>query len=229
MLIFCRLKSEWRLKLILLVVLNLTVYAPYLVLQHYNLFRATVMPMTFFDRLIPFSPQTVWIYLSIYLLMPIGPFMMTRRDQIVRYAIGIISIGLIADFVFLFWPTTCPRPNTSGTNALYQSLVSVDNRFHAFPSLHAAFAIYSAGCGGMVIRELSKSRMLQASLWFWAFLILLATLTTKQHVMADIIAGSALGFGVYSLVFKKWKFTSNAKRALPLASPEFTQSNSSTP
>jgi membrane-associated phospholipid phosphatase len=203
-LIVGRLRSELALKLILLVVLNLWVYVPYFFLQRHHFFPATDMPSSFFDRMIPFSDKAVWLYLSIYLLMPVGPFLMNSRKQIFRYAIGIVLISLFANAIFLFWPTSCPRPNFNGTNVAYQTLTSIDNSFHAFPSLHAAFAVYSALCGGLILREIGSRSFWRISLWFWAFLILYATLATKQHVIADIIAGSALGFGIYACVFKEW-------------------------
>jgi len=54
------------------------------------------------------------------------------------------------------------------------------------------------------LRELGSRSLWRISLWFWAFSILYATLATKQHVIADIISGSALGFGIYACVFKEW-------------------------
>ncbi|MGH7952724.1 MAG: phosphatase PAP2 family protein, partial [Limisphaerales bacterium] len=94
-----------------------------------------------------------------------------------------------------------------------------------FPSLHAAFAVYSAMCGGLVMRELSNSRFWQVGLWLWAFLILLATLTTKQHVVSDIIAGTMLGFGIFNCVFSEWKFILKRKSSLQPVTTNLTQSN----
>jgi len=98
------------------------------------------------DRLIPFSDGAVWIYLSIYLLMPIGPFLMQTNKDILRYAKGVLLIGFIADLVFLFWPTVCPRLGIRGTNAGYQFLIGLDSPFHALPSLRAETARTSAPC-----------------------------------------------------------------------------------
>lgn len=213
-----RLQSELALKLILVVVLNLWVYLPYLFLQRHHFFPATNMPASFFDRMIPFSDQAVWLYLSIYLLMPVGPFLMNSRRQIFRYAIGIVLISLLANAIFLFWPTSCLRPDVQGANVAYQTLITIDNSFHAFPSLHSAFAVYSALCGGLVLREIGSRRFWRFSLWLWAALILYATLATKQHVVADIIAGSALGLGIYACVFKEWIFIFKRKPSLqPIA------------
>src|SRR6266436_10144424 len=93
---FGRLRSELKLKLILLLALNLWVWLPYQFLQRHHFFNPTEMSAGFCDRLIPFSDQAVWLYLSIYLLMPIGPFLMQNREQLLRYAIGIVFIGAIA-------------------------------------------------------------------------------------------------------------------------------------
>jgi membrane-associated phospholipid phosphatase len=198
-----RLKSELALKLILLVTLYPWVYLPYIFLQRHHFFPATEMSSSFFDRLIPFSDSAVWPYLSIYLLMPVGPFLMVHRNQILRYAAGTVFISFFADIIFLFWPTSCPRPAISGANAAYQALTAIDNSFHAFPSLHAAFAVYSALCAGLVLRELRSHVLWRFEIWLWALMILYATLSAKQHVLVDIIAGSVLGLGAYAAVFRQ--------------------------
>jgi membrane-associated phospholipid phosphatase len=159
---------------------------------------AAAMSAGFFDRRILFSDRGVWIYFSLYLLMPIGPLLMVERRQIVRYALGIMLISTLADLIFIFWPTWCPRPTgISGTTAAYRMLIAIDSPFDAFPSLHAAFAVFSALYTGRVLREMHSPGLWTIGIWLWTFLILLATLTTKQHMLADIAGGSVLGFGVY--------------------------------
>jgi membrane-associated phospholipid phosphatase len=195
-----RLRSQLALKLFLLVVLNLSVYAPYIYLQHHQFFPVTTIPSTALDRMIPFWDQSVWVYLSIYLLMPIGPFLMSDRKQLSSYASGIILISVIANTIFIFWPTFCPRPSVEGATVAYKLLTAVDRPLHAIPSLHAAFAVYSALCGVLVIRDLGGQAMWRIALWIWAILILYATLATKQHMVADIVAGSALGVGAFLCV-----------------------------
>ena len=196
-----RLRSQLALKLVLLVVLNLAVYVPYICLQHHQFFPVTTVPPTALDHLIPFSPGSVWLYLSIYLLMPIGPFLMHHRNQLLRYASGVILIATIAATIFLFWPTAIARPAVPYPSATYRLLITIDQPFHAIPSLHAAFAIYSALCGTLVLRELDSRQLWPIALWLWAALILLATLTTKQHMVVDIVAGSVLGFVAYACAF----------------------------
>ena len=224
-----RLQAELALKLVLLAGLNLWVYGPYLFLQRHHFFPTTNMSPGVFDRWIPFSDHAVWLYFSIYLLMPVGPFLMNDRKQILRYAVGIALISLLANFTFLFWPTICKRPDVEETNAAYQTLTTLDNSFHALPSLHAAFAIYSAQCGSLVLRGLGSRRFWRIGLWLWAILILWATLATKQHVVVDIIAGSALGLGIYRCVFSQRFFIFKSPPALHPAATNQNQPASNIP
>jgi membrane-associated phospholipid phosphatase len=221
-----RLRSELRLKLVLTFVLNLWVYVPYHFLQWHHFFPPAAMHAGYFDRLVPFSDKAVWIYLSIYLLMPIGPFLMVRRQEIIRYAVGIMLISALADFVFVFLPTWCPRPDANRTTAAYRMLTAIDNPFNAFPSLHAAFAVFSALCAGRVLRELRTRAVLTGAVWLWTFLILFATLATRQHVMADVVGGSVLAAGVYIYVFRQWKIVPETKTDLQTVTANRTRSNS---
>jgi len=183
------------------------------------------MPLSFLDRLFPFVDQAVWLYLSIYLLMPIGPYLMNKRREILRYAMGVVVIGIIADLIFFFWPTICPRPETAEPTAAYHALTLIDTPFHAFPSLHAAFAVYSALCAGQVLRDLGARTIWRNAVWLWAFSILIATLLTKQHVIADLAAGAVLGFSAHFCVFYRWHFGPKPDVSYSAVAPKSTQSN----
>jgi membrane-associated phospholipid phosphatase len=224
--ILSRWHAELFLKLVLMVALNLWVYVPYVYLQRHHFFPAIDMPRNGVDRLIPFWDGTTWFYFSIYLLMPIGPFLMNRREQLMRYAGGIVFISLMADAIFLFCPTRCLRPDYTGTNIAYEALIRCDNEYHAFPSLHAAFAVYSVLCSGMVLKELGIRQYWQMVLWCWALLILYATLATKQHVLIDIAVGGLMGMVIYFWVFSKRIFISKGSPALQPVDVEFKNPHS---
>jgi membrane-associated phospholipid phosphatase len=192
-----RVRAELPLKLVLLVALNLTVWVPYRILQRVQFFPATSMPFSAIDHAIPFSSGAVWAYLSIYAFLPLGPFLLEDRQRILQYAQGVLAMSVIATIIFVFWPTVCPRPDASGTNAVYRALIAIDNPYHAFPSLHAAFAIYSALYAIEAARQLGWRRATEFGFWVWAGLILYATLATRQHVFIDILTGSLLGFVAY--------------------------------
>ncbi len=220
-----RVRAWLELKLALAVGLNLWVYLPYQWLQHHQYFPERTMPTGWIDRGIPFWPQAVWIYLSVYLLMPLGPFLMRNQRQLLRYAAGIVFISLLADNFFLFWPTTCPRPVAADANLAYRLLVRVDNPFHAFPSLHAAFAVYSALCAGLVRREICAPARWEVGLWAWTFLILFATMATKQHVFVDIVAGGVLAGVAFVCVFKQIATNCRHQQIVPVGG-DLNRSNS---
>jgi membrane-associated phospholipid phosphatase len=205
-----RLGAQLPFKLLLVLLLYPAVYGPYQFLQRHHFFPPTELLPGLVDSRIPFDDRFTWIYLSIYLLMPIGPVLMNTRRQLFPYAAGIILITVLADVVFLFHPTLCPRPNSIEAGPLYRLLIKIDNPFHGFPSLHAAFAIYSGFCAAKLLRMFDRSVYLIAIVWIWVTLILYSTLATKQHTFVDIAAGSALGMTAYFTVFYA-RLTSNQK------------------
>jgi len=212
--IIVRLRTQLPFKLILTLLLYPVVYGPYQFLQVHHFFPATELLPGMFDRWIPFDARFTWIYLSIYLLMPIGPVLMKSRGQLYRYAAGILLISVLADAVFIFRPTFCPRPNSIGTGRFYQLLIAIDNPFHGLPSLHAAFALYAGLCATKMLRMFDRRIYLIAITWIWVTLILYSTLATKQHTFLDIAVGSTLGIAIYFAAFYA-RFSLNQKPLPP--------------
>ncbi len=205
-----RLRALWPLKLALTVLLTACVLGPYLFLQRHTFFAAREVYPGRLDSLIPFSDDAVWLYLSLYLLMPIAPLLMVELDELRRYATGMLTLSLTGDFIFLFWPTFCARPAAAGTNFLYQRLVAFDSPGNAFPSLHAAFAVFSVLCCDRVLaasgdrgrppRAFAPGGR-RALLYGWTAAILYSILATRQHVFADLLAGAGMGVAAYLATF----------------------------
>lgn len=225
-LLFERACSCIGLKFVLAGALNALTFGPYWLLQRFPVFAVTSVPSGPIDRLIPFSPAWAWVYLSIYLLMPLAPLFMNHRRTLLRYALGILMIGASADLVFFLWPTCCPRPPLGDAGFPYRQLVALDLPLHAFPSLHAAFAVFSTLCLQRILGELPGFNLWRAGFWLWTTAILFATLLTKQHVLIDIIAGSGLGLAAYACVFK---FGTLSDRESPSPAPNSTRSQPSLP
>lgn len=171
--------------------------------QRCPLFPGTVMKQLWIDRLIPFAPSSVYLYESLYLLMPIAPWLMTSRKDLMRYSRGLILMSVVAFCFFYFWPTLCPRPqHVQDANMLYRTLVTLDNEFNAFPSLHVAYAVFHSACCFALFRSVTSLKALPWLFWIWTLGIALSTLLTKQHVFVDVLAGAALGFGSYRICFQ---------------------------
>ncbi|MBI3551607.1 MAG: phosphatase PAP2 family protein [Elusimicrobia bacterium] len=197
-----RLSALWPWKLALTLALNVWVCVPYFWLQRRVFFPVTPMPVSRLDALIPFSAWTVWLYQSLYLLTPVGPWLSEEREPLLRYAFGLAGISLLCDAFFLFFPTSVLlRPDPAGLDALYRLLVRMDAPLNAFPSLHAALAVYSALCCRALVRGGRDSGAWKFLPLTWSGFIIYATLATKQHVVIDAIGGTALGAVGYWAAF----------------------------
>jgi len=191
-----RLAAHWPTKLLLAVVLNLWVALPYHTLQRWPWRAVTTLAPSWLEDAVPFVPQFAWLYLSLYLLIPIGPLLLATRAELRRYASGIVFLGLAANLAFFLMPTMVARPADSG-EGLYGLLVALDLPLNACPSLHAALAVYSVLCLGQVI----TAARWQALAWLWTLGILFATLALRQHVLIDLVLGSAIGGIAYRLAW----------------------------
>lgn len=189
-------------KLLLIPTVPLAIYVPYFALQRWSFFPPYEMAAGPIERLIPFQPDAVWPYNSIYGLVLLAPAAMTRKSELHRFTRATLTMGLLANVCFLLWPTTCKRPVLEQAHAAYEFLVSIDAPLHACPSLHAGFSVLSALCLAAVMGQ-SWNRLWSFVVWLWVGVIFYATLATKQHVATDLLAGSVLAVLSYWFVFRR--------------------------
>jgi membrane-associated phospholipid phosphatase len=198
--IIVRIKSNWVIKLMLGLGLCVMFAAIYLIPQHYPIFPVTAMQLLRIDRMIPFMPSSVYLYESLYLIMPVAPWLMKTKAELSQYSKGIILMNIVGFGFFFFVPTLVLRPtDVQDTNMLYRLLIHLDNPLNAFPSLHVAFALFHAACCHIIFSASAKSRALQGFFWLWAVGIMVSTLLTKQHVFVDALGGAILGLGSFAL------------------------------
>ena len=208
--IFLRIRSNWGLKLALGLWVATGFTGIYLLLQRYPLFPITPMKTTAVDRMIPFVPDTVYLYESLWLIMPISLWLIQSKEDLGRYGKCFFMISTISFCVFFFFPTSSPRPTSLlGSNFAYDTLIRLDNERNAFPSLHAALAIFSgSSCVAMLCQTTKWSGWIRWFIWGWAFGIIASTLLTKQHVLIDAIAGALLGYVCHAICWRSKKVES---------------------
>lgn len=151
------------------------------------------------DHLIPLQPVWALIYGAVYAFLILLPILVVRQhDLISRTVFAYLTVWLTAYIFFLFYPTVAPRPaemDGDGFAAwILRSLYSADPPYNCFPSLHVAHSFVSAFAISRVHRRIGAGAIVCASL------VGLSTLFTKQHYVADVIAGIVLASGAY-LVF----------------------------
>jgi PAP2 superfamily len=180
--------SRWR--LMLLVACLATV--PYQIAQRLAPSPYYRIEESAFDRLVGFNPSWVWVYLSLYLLVPIA-MSLAPSTEIQRYVRGLLWMVAISCAAWLVWPIAGPRPvNQSDTSAVFAWLASVDRSINTVPSMHIELAVYSLLFAHRTWTRGRSSGMLIAAGWMWVGLIAYACLATKQHFAIDIVAGLAV-------------------------------------
>jgi membrane-associated phospholipid phosphatase len=152
------------------------------------------MPWTAVDRAIGFHPAAIGFYLSLWLYVLLVPALIAERSVLRRYGLAAGALAAAGLAIFFFWPTAVPNPGIDW--ARYPSFIAlkaIDASGNACPSLHVAFAVFSAVWLGRLLRQMGDGGGGRALSWCWCLGILYSTLATKQHVAVDLVAGAVLG------------------------------------
>jgi membrane-associated phospholipid phosphatase len=165
----------------------------------------TAMPVTALDRLIPFQPQALIPYLSLWIYLGIAPGLMLALRDLVAYGLWIAAMCVAGLLCFYALPTTVPplELDVSGY-AGFAMLQGVDANGNACPSLHVATAIFTAIWVEYLLRRLQMPWGLRAGSALWCLAIVYSTMAIKQHVALDVLAGAALGT-VFAMAALRWR------------------------
>lgn len=163
----------------------------YLVIGEMVRGRRLHTPELALDLLLPVRPAWAIVYGSLYLFLIVLPLLIVRDEELIgRTVRAYLTVWTAAYACFLAFPTVAPRPGelTGDGFAAWglRSLYGADPPYNCFPSLHVAHSFVSAFACRRVHRGVGVVATLAASL------VGLSTLYTKQHYVADVIAGVAL-------------------------------------
>jgi len=141
------------------------------------------------DRLIPFDPGGVWVYLSFFVLVP-ATFWLADSRRLRWLTRSMQCCALVAGLVFMRWPTTLAYPPIEGDTlsaAVLRLLIAGDSSQNCLPSLHAALTLL---CVAALADPRHKRRSALALAWGLA--ILHSIIQTRRHLAIDLLAGLAL-------------------------------------
>jgi hypothetical protein len=120
-------------------------FVAYLHLLHYPPYPVTVMASTALDRLLPFQPQALFLYLSLWLYVGAGPGLQLRLAELVSYAAWSVMLCVAGLAIFHFWPTQVPASGLDLSRYFgFAMLQGIDAAGNACPSMHVAFASFTA-------------------------------------------------------------------------------------
>jgi membrane-associated phospholipid phosphatase len=165
--------------------------------------RTLHIPALALDRVVPLQPAWALVYGPLYLFLILLPvFVVRQQEQIRRTVFAYLTVWMVAYVCFLLYPTTASRPDKVigegfavwGLRFLYSS----DSPYNCFPSLHVAHSFVSA----LTCHRVNRGVGLAATLG--AALVGVSTLYTKQHYVADVIAGVFLACVAYVVFLRSY-------------------------
>jgi membrane-associated phospholipid phosphatase len=154
--------------------------------------RSTELLRTRLDDAIPFLPATAWFYLPVYagiFLIALACFRTRIHFDRALAGTGLIMLAGLAGHCLV--AAEYPRPLLHAPYATVSDtfmawVQTIDPPGNVFPSLHVA---HTSSLALFLHHENPRLGRLVIVL---AFLLAVSTLTTKQHFVADVLAGFAL-------------------------------------
>lgn len=149
----------------------------------------------------PFVPAGVLVYLSIYLIFAMIPFVLRTNDELCRLAGALAAAIAVASVIFVVCPGD-PHFETPVDAGVWAPLVTFARwlalKHNFFPSLHVAL---SSACLWIMARQAPGwGKLLLAG---WGVAIGLSTLLLHQHYLIDVLAGLVLGLASVKLVYDR--------------------------
>jgi membrane-associated phospholipid phosphatase len=208
-----RIRYRWFTKMAGTVIIMTLFFVGYFWLLNHARVTVTTVPRIFIDRMIPFWPGALLLYISLWIYVPLAPALMDDSRDFAPYCAAVIALSLVGFAIFLAWPTAVPRPEIDWSrHPSFSYLKAVDASGNAFPSLHVAFAVFTAIWMGRLLAEMSAGGLARALNWAWCAGIVYSTMAVRQHVALDAMAGAALG-AAFGAAFVRARGALRARRA----------------
>jgi membrane-associated phospholipid phosphatase len=154
------------------------------------------------EQQIPFVPGAVWVYMTVYALFLIAPFVLRSPRKLIALGATHAAIVLVAGLGFLLVPAELaylPAIGSAGrgiTASLYRLADWLNLDYNLLPSLHVALSV---SC--VVVYGPRASRLGRLVLWAWAVAVALSTIFTHFHHVLDAVSGCALGLAGAHVVY----------------------------
>jgi membrane-associated phospholipid phosphatase len=166
-----------------------------------HIFEPRLLPFTPVDAVMPFWPWTVWIYFTEYAFFVYAYFFMKDLRLVTRYYYAYMTILLISEAAFVFFPVTFPRADFPAVGdsiniaAMNFLRTYMDQPANCLPSLHVSSCYISSLCFWQ------ESKMKSVLLCIWSTFVAVSTMTTKQHYLVDVISAMMLTSACYWFFF----------------------------
>jgi hypothetical protein len=153
----------------------------------------TVIPPSLIDRLIPFSPQAIWLYLSFFIMIPLV-YLLAPIERVKGLALAMQLTAMGAGAVYVLWPTTMLYPLDHGTTLssdVLSALTQLDSKQNCLPSLHMALTVLAV----WAVRD-ARHKVRTMLFILWAAAIAFSILQLRRHLSIDLVSGALLALVV---------------------------------
>ena len=143
-----------------------------------------------FEQRLPFVPELILVYSSIYLMFAVVPFVFRAKRELWSFVGMMVSVTCVAGIGFLAMPSEIQFvvPADHGMfPGVFRIADSVNLTYNLCPSLHVGYAAMGAEA---FRRRDSRFRL---PFHLWALSIAMSAWLTYQHHALDIVVGYSLG------------------------------------
>ena len=195
-------KGRFRLSIVLALLGNRLCYECGRLLSRGRAHADLTLPL---DGRIPVLPWTVAVYFGCFAFWFLIARVVARQPKRAadRFFCAFLLGHAVCFLFFVLFPTTNVRPALSGAGVwddLLRFLYRIDEADNLFPSIHC---FISWLCWVGVRGNRSIGFPWHASALVMAIAVCFSTLTTRQHVLADVVGGILLGECCYGIAGAK--------------------------
>lgn len=202
-LLWRRVRSLWVLKMLGTMAGIGGFFVLYFWTQQHTAARAVTLPATWIDDWIGVHQLALLPYVSLWLYVSLAPAFAAHGGALRAYLAGAATIAGLGLASYWIFPTVTPAFDVDWTqHPMLQFLKQSDPGGNAFPSLHVAFACYTARVIGSQLASLGAPRWARRFNGLWCLLIVYSTLATRQHVFVDVLGGLLLAQLALCLVWR---------------------------
>jgi len=173
------------------------------------------------DALIPFVPETIYIYAWLFTAMLFPLFVVRSPALFRRVALAYAAVIAACLMVFAIYPVSAAdlRPGVGDLDVSrftgwgVKLVYSLDPPYNLFPSLHLAIATLAA-------LSAWKARPVYGAIGFaWVLPIAVSVSTLKQHFLVDSVAGAGLACAVYAAIIRPYDAARDGESAYGWGGP----------
>lgn len=170
------------------------------------------------EQRLPLVPAAVWVYMTIYALFLMAPFVLRSPQRLIALAATHAVVVLVAGVGFLILPAEIAyrsmvvAADGSLTAKLYRLADWFNLDYNLLPSLHVALSIACVAAYAPFARRTGR-----VVLWSWALAVAFSTILTHFHHVLDAVTGFALGLSGARVVYGR--LAGRSGDSLPAALP----------